>query len=123
MSKDLRELITKAENAYKQTSDEGKNTVMKRYDDYKSNKSDNGLTTEELSRVEWTKYKIVVPTEMDKKALEEAFEHIHYADIDTGFIAVNQLAHEYLNESREPGTRNNIIVDNELFESIANKWG
>lgn len=37
---------------------------MKKYQDYSDTKS-----------VNWTKYKIIVPTEKDKKELEEAFEH------------------------------------------------
>ena len=96
---------------------------MKRYEDFKSedNKTDY-LTKEELKNVRWTKYKIVVPTEEDKLELEKAFEHIHYSDIDTDNIAVNQLAHEYLTEERtgDPRTINNIIVDEELYNKLSN---
>ncbi len=96
---------------------------MKRYEDFKSeeNKSDY-LTQEELKNVRWTKYKIVVPTIEDKQELEKAFEHIHYSDIDTDNIAVNQLAHEYLTEevTGDPQTRNNIIVDEELYNRLSN---
>lgn len=96
---------------------------MKRYEDFKSeeNKSDY-LTQEELKNVRWTKYKIVVPTIEDKQELEKAFEHIHYSDIDTDNIAVNQLAHEYLTEeiTGDPQTRNNIIVDEELYNKLNN---
>lgn len=90
---------------------------MKRYEDYKltkfgnKSKSKRDLTSEELNKVEWTKYKIIVPTEEDKKELMEAFEHFHYSEIDTDFIAVNQLAHEYQDH-------NSIIVDKELFEKL-----
>lgn len=97
---------------------------MKRYDDFKSedNKTDY-LTKEELKNVRWTKYKILVPTLEDKEELEKAFEHIHYSDIDTDNIAVNQLAHEYLTEERtgNPQTRNNIIVDEELYNRLNEK--
>ncbi len=96
---------------------------MKRYEDFKSeeNKSDY-LTQEELKNVRWTKYKIVVPTIEDKQELEKAFEHIHYSDIDTDNIAVNQLAHEYLTEevTGDPQTRNNIIVDQKLYNRLSN---
>ena len=95
---------------------------MKRYDDFKSAENDTPyLTKEELSRVEWAKYVIVVPTEEDRQELMEAFEHIHYSDIDTDNVAVNQLAHEYLCEEREPGTRNNIVVDAEAYERLRAK--
>lgn len=96
---------------------------MKKYDDYKSDKSERDLTKEELNKIAWTKYKIIVPTEKDKKDLMEAFEHIHYSDIDTDYITVNQLAHEYLNEEVAEGTSNNIIVDSELFKSLEKKRG
>ena len=97
---------------------------MKRYEDFKSqeNKSDI-LTQEELNSVRWTKYKIIVPTLEDKEELEKAFEHIHYSDIDTDNIAVNQLAHEYLTEERtgDTQTRNNIIVDEDLYNKLNNQ--
>jgi hypothetical protein len=56
------------------------------------------------------------------KELEKAFEHIHYSDIDTDNIVVNQLAHEYLTEevTGDPQTRNNIIVDKELYNKLSN---
>jgi hypothetical protein len=40
---------------------------MKRYEDFKNESNDSDyLTKEELERVKWTKYKIVVPTLEDK---------------------------------------------------------
>lgn len=96
---------------------------MKRYEDFKSESNNTDyLTQEELKNVRWTKYKIVVPTLEDKEELEKAFEHIHYSDIDTDNIAVNQLAHEYLTEevTGDPQTRNNIIVDEELYNKLSN---
>jgi hypothetical protein len=51
------------------------------------------------------------------------FVDIRIGDIDTDYITVNQLAHEYLNEEIAEGTSNNIIVDSELFKSIENKRG
>lgn len=94
---------------------------MKRYEDFKSADNKTGyLTKEELQNVKWAKYKIVVPTLEDKEELEKAFEHIHYSDIDTDIIAVNQLAHEYLTEEITglPQTKNNIIVDEELYNRL-----
>jgi aminopeptidase-like protein len=96
---------------------------MKKYDDYKMDKSELGLTREELININWTKYKIIVPTEHDKEELEAAFEHIHYSNIDTDFVTVNQLAHEYLNNNRIEGSHNNIIVDYDLFKSVEDRKG
>ena len=78
---------------------------MKKYSDYPN---------------EWvyTKYKIIVPTEEDRQELMKGFEHIHYSDVDTENIVVNQLVHEYLDEERMEGAKNNIIVDEELYNQI-----
>lgn len=74
-----------------------------------------------IEDIEWVKYKIVVPTEEDRKELEEAFEHLHYTDCDTNFVPVNQLIHEYYTPERsgDPRTKNNIIVDKDLYEKIS----
>jgi len=96
---------------------------MKRYEDFKNENNDTDyLTKEGLEKVRWTKYKIVVPTEEDKRELEMAFEHIHYSNIDTDNVAVNQLAHEYLTEevTGNTQTKNNIIVDEELYNKLSN---
>ena len=73
-----------------------------------------------IEKIKWTQYKIVVPTEKDKKELESAFEHIHYSDINTNYVAVNQLAHEYLTPERtgDNRTKNNIIIDKDLYCSL-----
>jgi hypothetical protein len=73
-----------------------------------------------IGSIDWTKYKIIVPTEEDKKELEEAFEHLHYTDCDTNFVTVNQLIHEYLTPERtgNPQTRNNILVNKDLYEQL-----
>ena len=78
---------------------------------------------EDLSKVEWTKYKIIVPSEEDRQELMKAFEYFHYRDVDSSFVAVNQLIHEYLDESRNEGSRNNILVDPELYEKIKDDYG
>jgi hypothetical protein len=62
---------------------------MKRYEDFKNESNDTDyLTKEELERVKWTKYKIVVPTLEDKLELEKAFEHIHYSGKEYNASAV-----------------------------------
>ena len=75
---------------------------MKKYSDYPDNNLPNDI---------WTKFKIVVPTEQDRKYLMEAFEHIHYSDIDTEFVTVNQLAHQYLDD-------NFIIINEDLYKTL-----
>jgi hypothetical protein len=62
----------------------------------------------------WTRFKIVVPTKADEKELRDAFRHFHDArDIDTDYVTVNQLAHQYLDD---PGCH--IIVDKTTYESL-----
>lgn len=91
-----------------------------RYSDYSKTGRGEDLTPEDLKNVKWVRYKIIVPTEEDKIQLEQAFEHIHYADIDTDIVAVNQLAHEYLTSEKtgDENIKNNIIVNKELFEKL-----
>lgn len=85
---------------------------MKRYEDYQEDKERPCLNPEEIKKVEWTKYKIIVPTKKDKEDLLSAFRHFHDShDIDTDFIVVNQLAHEYI-------TGDNVIVDEELYNKL-----
>ena len=73
-----------------------------------------------IQEVKFTKYKIIVPTEKDRQELLDAFEHIHYSDIDTEFVTVNQLAHEYLTPEKtgDSKTNNNIIVDQDLYNKL-----
>jgi hypothetical protein len=85
---------------------------MKRYQDFKEKDSkEEELSKEEIGKVKWTKYKIIVPTEEDKKEVLEALEHMHYSDIDTDYVTVNQMAHEYLDG-------NNVIVDKILYNKL-----
>ncbi len=81
---------------------------MNKYDDFAN-----------IKDVKWTKYKIIVPTEEDKKELMLAFEHIHYSNIDTDYVVVNQLAHEYLDKEKMEGAKNNIIVDKTLYDNLS----
>ena len=75
-----------------------------------------------FEEVEWTKYKIVVPTEEDKLELEMAFEHIHFSDVDSEYIVVNQLMHDYLTPeiTGNETTKNNIMVIGEERFNILN---
>jgi len=80
---------------------------MKKYKDF-----------DKIENVKWARFVIIVPTEEDRQELMEAFEHIHYSDIDTDNVAVNQLAHQYLDDSVAERTYNNIIVDNDLYNPL-----
>lgn len=73
--------------------------TMKTYDD------------KEISGLDWTKYKIIVPREEDKQEIMDAMKHFHDSDINTNFMTVNQLAHEYLEGS-------NILVAPVLFKTL-----
>jgi len=73
-------------------------------------------TEDVMKKVEWTKFKIIVPTEEDKQELMEAFHHMHDADIDTDYIAVNQLAHQYLSD--EDGGNSIIVVSKKLYKRL-----
>ena len=81
----------------------------KRMRRYRKNASDS-------SKIPFTKFCIVVPTEEDKKELQAAFEYFHDNRlIDTDFITVNQLAHQYL----EPPDGNPfILVDEDEFRRL-----
>lgn len=85
---------------------------MKRYEYYKN-----------MVDVKWTKYKIVVPTEHDKEEVQKALEHCHDSkDIDTDFVTVNQLVHEYSHEDSSDKFCN-VIVDKKLYDQIVKKHG
>lgn len=87
---------------------------MIRYEDYKKDKSRLDLTKEELESIPWTKYKILVPTERDRIEVLEALKHFHNSDIDTDFVTVNQLSHEYLAMNDHEG-KFNVFVDPSAF--------
>ena len=96
---------------------------MRRYTDYITNPKNKRkrlekMTKEEMNSVEWAKYKIVVPTEADRQEVMDALEHFHDSMFDSDIVTANQLAHEYLTPEREPGSKNNIIVDPILFEKL-----
>ena len=89
---------------------------MKRYSDY----------DDDCSHINWTRFKIIVPTEEDRIEIMQAIEHIHDSDIDTDYVTVNQLSHEYRplywNENtQDPSTdpkHYNIIVDEALYNKL-----
>jgi methionine synthase II (cobalamin-independent) len=103
------------------TNRRGEKVNMKRYEDFEDKKG------EYVSKdVKWTKFKIVVPTEEDRQEIMEACQHLHDADIDTEYVTVNQLVHEYGplyykegQKSIENDPKNyNIVVDEELYERL-----
>lgn len=88
---------------------------MRKYTDYSANGSED-LTEQEMAKVPFTKFTIVVPTDEDRIELMKAFKEFHNSDIDTNLITVNQLAHQYLGN-------NNIVVDPKLYDSITPPYG
>lgn len=69
-------------------------------------------------KVPFTNFMIVVPTEEDKKQLQACFEYIHdnqIMDCEEDFIVLNQIAHAYLDNEREPGYLSPIVVDQQLY--------
>ena len=86
---------------------------MKRYDDFKTDKTKEDLSDDDFKKVKWTQYKIIVPTKEDKDELMKAFKYFHGFKFDSDIIVVNQLAHEYCDEDT-----NNIIINEQLFNSL-----
>lgn len=84
---------------------------MKRYTDFQKDKQQINLTKEELKNIPWTKYKIIVPSEKDKKDIMDSLEGFHNEGFDSDIITMNQLGHEYING-------NNIIVDEKLYNKL-----
>lgn len=74
-------------------------------------------TNIDWSKFKFVKFKIVVPTKQDASELKQAFEYIHnIQELDTDYVAVNQLAHQYLDDG---GC--NIIVDKKQYEELTNE--
>ena len=67
---------------------------MKRYEDQKVDTNH--------PEFPWVKFKVIAKTEEDRQELLEAFKHLHDADIDTDYIAVNQLVHLYTDHPNDP---------------------
>jgi Fe-S-cluster formation regulator IscX/YfhJ len=68
--------------------------------------------------INYTKYKIIVPTKEDYEELKEAFKYFHYSDVDSSYIIVNQLIHEYLDIDEGDEYKNNIIINEKLYNAI-----
>ena len=62
-------------------------------------------TKEDFEKLDWAKFKIVVPTEEDAKKVRMALKYLHDSDIDTNHIWVNQIVHAY------EGDNSCLIVD------------
>jgi hypothetical protein len=66
------------------------------------------------SKVIFTRFEIVVPTEKDREELQAAFEYFHDCpNTDTDFVTINQLVHEYKHCDKDKYS--NIIVDFGLY--------
>lgn len=63
------------------------------------------LSKEDLKKIDWMKFKIIVPNEREKEKLCAALKYLHDSDIDTDFVWINQLVHCY--EDGNP----NVIVE------------
>lgn len=79
------------------------NEIMKKYSDYKEN-------SHHEPDFPWVKFKIIAETKEDKQELLQAFKHLHDSNINTNFIAVNQLVHLYCDHPNDPCR---IQVENE----------
>jgi len=74
--------------------------------------------SDDISKVIFTRFKIVVPTEKDRKELQAAFEYFHdFRDINTDFVTVNQLVHEYKHHDKSD-KYSDIIVDFGLYHRL-----
>lgn len=86
---------------------------MKKYSDYSKTNNDE-LTSDEISSIVWTKFKIIVPTEQDKQEIVDAFKHFHDEGYDSELITCNQLAHMYQNPD-------SVLVDESLYNELNSK--
>jgi len=71
----------------------------------------------DVDSIKFFEYTIVVPTKQDREELLETSRYLHdLRCIDTDYIAVNQLVHEY--EHKTLNVHSNIIVDKELYKKL-----
>ena len=73
--------------------------------------------TDDLSKVKFPQFKIVVPTVEDKGQIQAALEHIHDSNVNPDFVAVNALMHGYQDLPTQPGP---VVVNPHLFSQITN---
>lgn len=72
-------------------------------------------------KVPFVKFKIVVPTEEDKRQLQACFEYIHdnqIMDCEEDYIVLNQIAHAYLDSDREQDCISPIVVNPDAFHEM-----
>lgn len=75
----------------------------------------------DTTKVKFVKFRIVVPTEDDKRQLQACFEYIHdnpIMDCEEDFIALNQVAHSYVDSTLEPGHPEMIVVNEKLYKKL-----
>ena len=76
---------------------------------------------EDIQKTPWVEFAIVVPTQEDADQIRSAMHYMHnLREIDTDFVPVNQLVHEYEHED-ESDKHTRIVVDPELFKKIKNE--
>ena len=91
---------------------------MKRYEDYGYGIDGKPGTKDDITKVKFTEFKIIVPNEAAKQEIMAAMEYFHdMREIDTEFITVNQLVHQYEHKD-ESDKHLNIIVNYDLFHEV-----
>ena len=94
---------------------------MKTYDDYGCG-GYIPMDDPRWKKMKWCDFRIIVPDQETKEQLQAAFEYFHdNRDIDTDFIAVNAVAHSYLDDKLEEGAESPILVDPDLFKQVKQK--
>lgn len=86
---------------------------MVKYSDYKYDET-KPFPQELIDSIPWLKFKIIVPTVEDKIKIQKVIEYLHYCDIDTDYVWVNQIVHTYEQDEETQS----IIVDKNIFESL-----
>lgn len=87
---------------------------MKTYTDYGYKEH-----TDDIKKVRFPRFLIIVPSEWDKKELQAAFEYLHDNRlIDTDYVAVNCVVHSY---EEPPESISSIVVDDDLYHRFHQK--
>lgn len=90
---------------------------MKKYKDY-------GVTDKNPStdKVRWTEFLILVPSHVDRKEIQAALEYFHnLREIDTDFVTVNQLIHQYDGGNFDYKKHGLVKVDKKEFRRLKKK--
>jgi|GEM_PF-3578759 len=86
---------------------------MKRYEDY----GINGIHGD-ITKVKFTEFKIVVPTEEARQEIMAALEYLHnLKEVDMDFITVNQLVHQYEHNDNSD-KYSNVIVNSDAYHEL-----